>query len=89
LQLWGLEKGAMAAVLVTKDPMSACVSPSQARLELGFLVAGVIPPAAEAVAVSCRRGSPLVVTDHDTLPADSLMRLAERLAAPVLTEVAE
>jgi hypothetical protein len=29
------------------------------------------------------------VTDHDTLPADSLMRLAERLAAPVLTEVAE
>jgi septum formation inhibitor-activating ATPase MinD len=68
--------------------MSACVSPDQVRSELGFPLVGVIPPAAEAVAVSYRRGSPLLVVDQDTLPAESLMRLAERLTAPVLTEVA-
>jgi Flp pilus assembly CpaE family ATPase len=88
LQSWGLEKNSMAAVLITKDPMSACVSPDQVRSELGFPLVGVIPPAAEAVAVSYRRGSPLLVVDQDTLPAESLMRLAERLTAPVLTEVA-
>ena len=33
-------------------------------------------------------GSPLLVADQDTLAAESLMRLAERLATPVLTEVA-
>jgi hypothetical protein len=49
----------------------------------------VIPPAAEAVALSYRRGSPLLVVDQDTLPAESLTWLAERLTAPVLTEVAE
>jgi DNA-binding response OmpR family regulator len=89
LQFWGLEKGSLAAVLITKDPMSACVSPGQVRAELGFPIAGVIPPAAEAVAASYRRGSPLVVVEQDTLPAESLMRLAERLTAPVLTEVAD
>jgi DNA-binding response OmpR family regulator len=89
LQCWGLERGSLAGVLITKDPMSACVSPVQVRSELSIPVAGVIPPAAEAVAVSCRRGSPLVVLDQDTLPADSLMRLAERLTAPVLTEIAD
>jgi hypothetical protein len=67
--------------------MSACVSPAEARSELGFPIAGVIPPAAEAVALSYRRGSPLLVVDQGTLPAESLMRLAERLATPVLTEV--
>ena len=89
LQFWGLEKGSLAAVLVTKDSMSACVSPGQVRSELGFPIAGVIPPATEAVAVSYRRGSPLVVVDQDTLPAESLTWLAERLTVPVLTEVAE
>ena len=89
LQFWGVEKGSLAGVLITKDPMSACLSPVQVRSELGIPMAGVIPPAAEAVAVSCRRGSPLVVADQDTLPAESLMRLAERLTAPVLTEVAD
>jgi hypothetical protein len=89
LQFWGLEKGSLAGVLITKDPMSACVSPGQVRSELGIPMAGVIPPAAEAVTASCRRGSPLVVADQDTLPAESLMRLAERLTAPVLTEVAD
>ena len=89
LQFWGLEKGSLAGVLITKDPMSACVSPVQVRSELGIPMAGVIPPADEAVAASCRRGSPLVAADQDTLPAESLMRLAERLTAPVLTEVAD
>lgn len=88
LQFWGLENSSLAAVLITKDPMSACVSPDQARSELGFPIAGVIPPAGEAVALSYRRGSPLLVVDQDTLPAESLMRLAERLTTPVLTEVA-
>ena len=88
LQFWGVEKSALSAVLITKDPMSACVSPAEARAELGFPIAGVIPPAAEAVALSYRRGSPLLVEDQDTLAAESLMRLAERLATPVLTEVA-
>jgi Flp pilus assembly CpaE family ATPase len=89
LQFWGLEKSSLAAVLITKDPMAACVSPAQARAELGFPVAGVIPPAAEAVALSYRHGSPLVAVDQDSLPAESLMRLAERLTTPVLTEVAD
>jgi DNA-binding NarL/FixJ family response regulator len=88
LQSWGLEKSSLAAVLITKDPMSACVSPAEARSELGFPIAGVIPPAAEALALSYRRGSPLLVVDQDSLPAESLVRLAERLTAPVLTEVA-
>ena len=88
LQSWGLEKSCLAAVLITKDPLSACVSPAEARAELGFPIAGVIPPAAEAVALSYRRGSPLLAADQDTLAAESLMRLAERLASPVLTEVA-
>ncbi len=88
LQFWGLENSSLGAVLITKDPMSACVSPAQARSELGFPIAGVIPPAAETVALSYRRGSPLVAVDQDTLPAESLMLLAKRLTAPVLTEVA-
>jgi Flp pilus assembly CpaE family ATPase len=87
LEFWGLAKNSLAAVLITKDPLSTCVSPAQARSELGFPIAGVIPPAAEAVALSYRRGSPLLVEEQDTLPAESLMRLAERLSAPVLTEI--
>jgi DNA-binding response OmpR family regulator len=89
LQSWGLERSSLAAVLITKDPLAACVSPAQARSELGFPIVGVSPPAAEAVALSYRRGSPLLVVDQDTLPAESLLRLAESLTAQVLTEVAD
>jgi CheY-like chemotaxis protein/MinD-like ATPase involved in chromosome partitioning or flagellar assembly len=86
VEYWGVDKGSLAAVLVTKDPLSACLSPSQIGAELGIAVAGVIPPAGEALAASSRRGIPLLVSDPDSLPSESLRLLAERLTAPVLTE---
>ena len=68
--------------------MSAYVSAAQVAVDLGFPVVSVIPPAAEALAASHKLGSPLVVTDQESLPAESLELLAKRLAAPVLTEAA-
>jgi DNA-binding response OmpR family regulator len=85
--VWGVDKKSMAAVLVTKDPMSAFVPAPQAAAEIGVPVVSVIPPAAEALEICRRKGSPLVVAEPESLAADSLRALAERLAAPVLTAV--
>jgi len=88
LRFWGLESDCLGSVVVTKDPMSAYVSSAQVAMDLGFPVVGVIPPAAEALAASYKLGAPLVVTDQESLPAESLELLAKRLADPVLTEAA-
>ena len=88
LRCWGLENDCLGSILVTKDPMSAYVSAAQVAADLGFPVVSVVPPAAEALAASHKLGSPLVVTDQESLPAESLELLAKRLAAPVLTEAA-
>ncbi len=88
LRLWGLEADCQGSVLVTKDPMAAFVSTEQVAADLGFPVIGVIPPAAAALAASHKLGAPLVITEQDSLPAESLELLARRLAAPVLAEVA-
>jgi DNA-binding response OmpR family regulator len=86
VRFWGLENDCLGSILVTKDPMSAYVSSAQVAVELGFPVVGVIPPAAEVLAASHKLGAPLVVTDQESLPAESLQLLARRLAAPVLAE---
>jgi hypothetical protein len=88
LRLWGLETDCQGAVLVTKDPMASYVSTDQVATGLGFPVISVIPPAAAALAASHKLGAPLVITEQESLPAESLELLARRLAAPVLTEVA-
>jgi DNA-binding response OmpR family regulator len=85
-RLWGLEKGCLGSILVTKDPMSAYVSSAQVAIDLGLPVTSVIPPAAEALAAAHKLGAPLVITDPESLPSESLQLLAKRLAAPVLTE---
>jgi DNA-binding response OmpR family regulator len=89
LYAWGLGRNTLAAVLVTRDAMSACVQPAQVRSDLGFPVAGVIPPAAEILAAARRQGSPLVTAERESLPADSLIRLAGRLSSAVVAEVAD
>jgi len=87
LEFWGLEKRALAAVLVTKNPMSAYVSPAQAAAELGVPVAAVIPPATEVLEIAHRLAAPLLIAEPDSLPAESLKLLAQRLTAPVLAGV--
>ena len=86
LDFWGLDKDCLGTVLVTKNPMSAYVPPAQVAVELGFPVTAVVPPAAEALAAACKLGAPLLVTEEDSLPAESLKLLAQRVAAPVMTE---
>lgn len=87
LEFWELEKSTLAAVLVTKNPMSAYMSPDQASAELGVSVAGVIPPAAEALETAYRLGAPLLIAEPESMPADSLQLLAQRLTAPVFAMV--
>jgi len=87
LAFWGLEKDCLGAILVIKNAMTAYVPSSLVRTELGFPVVGAIPPATEALAASYRQGTPLLVSDNESLPADSLRLLAQRLAAPVLVEM--
>jgi CheY-like chemotaxis protein/MinD-like ATPase involved in chromosome partitioning or flagellar assembly len=87
LDTWGLEKRAMAAVLVTKNPMSAYVSTTQASAELGVPVAGVIPPATEVLETTYRLALPLLIAEPESLPAESLKLLAQRLTAPMLAGV--
>ncbi len=84
---WGLDRNSLAAVLVTKNPMSGFVSATQAAEGLGVPVVSVVPPAAEALETCCRKGTPLVVAEEESLAADNLRTLAERLTAPVLTAV--
>ncbi len=83
LEFWELEKSTLAAVLVTKNPMLAYMSYEQASAELGVSVAGVIPPAAEALETAYRLGAPLLIAEPESIPADSLTLLAQRLTAPV------
>ena len=83
IESWGLERNTLAAVLVTKNPMLAYMSYEQASAELGVSVAGVIPPAAEALETAYRLGAPLLVAEPESIPADSLQLLAQRLTAPV------
>jgi Flp pilus assembly CpaE family ATPase len=87
VESWGLEKHALAALLVTKNPMSAYVSTSQVSADLAIPVAGVIPPAAEALESAYRQGAPLLIAEPESLPAESLKLLAQRITAPVLAGV--
>ncbi len=87
LGFWGVDKNCLGTVLVTKNPLSAYVPPAQVAEDLGFPVTAVVPPAADALAAACKLGAPLLVTEPDSLPAESLGLLAQRLASPVLAEV--
>jgi Flp pilus assembly CpaE family ATPase len=87
LEFWGLDKRALAAVLVTKDPLSACVSTAQTSADLGLPIAGVIPPAAEALKAAYGQAAPLLIADPESLPVDNLKLLAQRVTAAVLTGV--
>jgi CheY-like chemotaxis protein len=87
LSHWTVGRDSTGLVLVTKNPMAAYVPASQFASELDLPVVGVIPPAAEALASSCRKGIPLVIDAEGSLPAESLHELARRLTTPVLAEV--
>ncbi len=87
METWGLEKSSLAAILVTKNPMSGYVSTAQVSSDLGLPVAAVIPPAAEALDIAWRQGLPLVVWDPEGLAAESLKLLAQRATSQVLAGV--
>jgi CheY-like chemotaxis protein/MinD-like ATPase involved in chromosome partitioning or flagellar assembly len=87
LRSWIADKNALGAVVVTKDSLAAFLALSDVQIGLGCPIAGVIPPAADLCAASYKLGTPLALSDPDSLAAASLVELANRLAEPVLVPV--
>jgi MinD-like ATPase involved in chromosome partitioning or flagellar assembly len=87
LRSWIADKHALGAVLVTKDSLASFLALPDIRTQLGCPIAGVIPPAADLCAASCKLGVPLALSDPDSLAAAGLVELANKLAGPVLVPV--
>ena len=86
---WGVGGPLVRVVLVQHIiPDTSVMSVGHARDSLACPLVGVIPPAPELCARALRVGSPLVISEPDSMCATALAELAEHLTAenvPVLT----
>ena len=89
MDTWGVGGSLVRIVLVQHMvPDNSVMSVGHARDALACPLVGAIPPAPESCARALRVGSPLVISEPDSLCAAALVELAEHLSAenvPVLT----
>jgi len=79
LRTWGV-KALIGAVVVHRSPLACPAELEEISRELDLGIAGLIPPAPDACAMAQKAGVPVVESYGDTLVADSLEKLASRLA---------
>src|SRR5262249_25236643 len=87
LRQWGVEENSVAALIVVKDALTAFMSMPELGAKLGCPIAGGFPPAAELCVTSARGGTPLVLLERDSIAANSLVTLAEKIVEPALVPV--
>jgi septum formation inhibitor-activating ATPase MinD len=87
LRSWIVDQKALGAVVVTRDSLRSTLTLPDIQARLGCPIAGIIPPAAELCAESYRLGTPLALSEPDSVVAANLTDLANRLAGPVLVPV--
>jgi len=80
LDSWGVGGSLVGAVLVRHIPDTSSMTVGYVRSHLTCPVIGVIPPAPDLCAGALRSGSPLVLSEPDSVCAAALGDLAERLA---------
>jgi pilus assembly protein CpaE len=72
----------IGAIIVNRTALASSVSIAEIEFQLGIPTLGVIPPAADACIAAHNAHTPLVAFDSESLVADSISSLAERLAKP-------
>ncbi len=88
LDSWGVGGPLVGAVLVHHLADTSAVTVGYARSHLACPLVGVIPPAPDLCAQALRSGSPLVLSNPDSLCAVALDELAGRLAAEHISALA-
>lgn len=87
LQHWGVEERSMAALIVVKDALAAFVAPSEIGSRLSCPILGTVAPAPQLCIAAARAGTPLALLEPDSIAADSLISVVDKLAAPVLITI--
>ena len=76
----GACKGRVGAVAVNQAAAPIALKCDEIRRQLGCELFGVVPPAEEACAIAMRLGSPIVLSQNDSLAAHALSDIAKKLA---------
>lgn len=84
---WIADQKALGAVVVTRNSLIPTLPLPDIQAGLGCPIVGLVPPAAELCAESYRMGTPLALSQPDSVMAANLTDLANRLAGPVLVPV--
>jgi MinD-like ATPase involved in chromosome partitioning or flagellar assembly/CheY-like chemotaxis protein len=72
----------MVAIIVNRTALASSASIADIEMQLGIPIFGVIPPAADVCNAAHNAHTPLVTFDSESLVAESITALAERLANP-------
>jgi DNA-binding response OmpR family regulator len=80
LKALGIGRGVVEAVIVNQVPLAMGINAEQVRDDLGCDIAAVVPPAADACAISVQRRQPLIETQPNNPAANKMKELAARLA---------
>ena len=82
LDSWGIGGASVGGVLVHRLQNTSEMTVGYVRSHLTCPLVGVIPPAPDLCAIALRSGSPLVLSQPDSICAAAFNELAIRLAAP-------
>lgn len=77
LRSWGTTAPRVA--VVNHGGVSTSIPPADIRPQLGYEVVGVMPPAADLTTMALKRRAPLVACQPDSMPASTLIKMADRL----------
>jgi len=81
IELWNVSPQ-IGAILVSRAPLNSSDSIAEIEIQLGIPILGVIPPAPDVCRAAQNARTPLVAFASESLVADSITALAERLANP-------
>ncbi|MEX0714421.1 MAG: response regulator [Pirellulales bacterium] len=84
---WGVGGSLVGAVIVNRTASVAPMKMPDLQAQLGSMVVGVIPPAADACLRAQESGSPLVLSQPNNVASASFVELANRLVADVVVAV--
>jgi pilus assembly protein CpaE len=70
------------AIIVNRTPLASSASMAEIESQLGIPIFGVIPPAADVCNAAHNAYTPLVAFDAESLAAETITALGERLANP-------
>ncbi len=71
-------------VIVSRTQSNTVIAPAKIAKDLGVKIAGVLPPAPQIFYLAASVGNPVVISKPDTLAADNLVKLANKVAEQAL-----